>query len=237
MNEKSIVVLDLETTSNVVSLARIVSYSMFDPESGEHHAGFVNPEMPIPPASTEVHGITDDMVKDAPKFSELADRIHAFLADRIVCGYNALQYDVEVLKLEFRRVSLVYDCPGVLDPFIVWNRLERRTLENAYARFCGKILGDDAHDADADARAAYDVYTAMKAQWSLTPEEFLRYSMDPPEGFLDRDRKIKLDGDEPALNFGKYLGMQLRYCPKDYLQWCLTTDMSSHVKDIIRRYL
>lgn len=237
MNEKSTVVLDLETTSNVVSQARIVSYSMFCPETGEHHAGLVYPEMPIPPQSTEVHGITDAMVLEAPKFSELAERIHGFLSDRIVCGYNALQYDVEVLKFEFRRVGRVYECPGVLDPFIVWNRLERRTLENAYARFCGKILGDDAHDADADARAAHEVYEAMMKTFGLTPEEFLRYSMDPPEGFLDRDRKIKLDGDEPALNFGKHTGMQLRYCPKEYLQWILGTDMSNQVKDIVRRYL
>jgi DNA polymerase III subunit epsilon len=235
-----IVVLDLETTSAVVTDARIVQYSMFRPLLPEDpvRTGLLNPGMPIPPASMAVHKITDEMVQNAPTFDDLANGMFAYLNDAFVCGYNAQAFDVEVLRFEFSRVGLDYKCPGVIDPFVFWHRKERHTLEAAYRRFCGQSLEDAAHDAQADAKAAWEVALATKEYFGGESwEEYIAVCNTPPEGFLDMDCKIKLNDGVPVLNFGKHKGTELRFVERSYREWLLTTNMSETVKKAIRETL
>lgn len=156
---------DLETTGINVVKDRIVEISILKVmPNGEKliKTKLVNPTVPIPAEVTKIHGISDDDVKDAPTFKELAKEIAKFLEGADLAGYNMLRFDVPLLVEEFLRVGINFDVSQrkLIDVQRLFYLMEPRTLTAAYKFYCDKDL-DGAHSAEADTIATFEVLDAQ----------------------------------------------------------------------------
>lgn len=162
--KKPLVVFDLETTGLDIVNDRIIqlSYIKVHPDGKEERESlFVNPKKPIPPLVSELTGITDEIVKDAPAFEELS----FYLAEKFkgcdFAGYNSNHFDVPMLAEEFFRAGINFDFSKcrLIDAQTIFHKMERRNLAAAYKFYCGRKMEDDfeAHRADQDAEATYRV--------------------------------------------------------------------------------
>ena len=163
--KRPVVFLDLETTGINVSTDRIVEISLLkiSPNGKEQWMTTrVNPEMPIPPKVTAIHGISDSDVADAPIFREIAKNLAAFLEGCDLAGYNAIKFDIPVLAEEFLRTNIDFNFRKrkYVDVQVIFHKKEQRTLAAAYQFYCKKDL-ENAHSAKADTAATYEV---LKAQ-------------------------------------------------------------------------
>ena len=160
-----LVFFDLETTGTNINTDRIVEicYLKVYPNGNEEAKTLrINPEMHIPEASTAIHGIHDEDVADCPTFKEVAKDIARDIEGADIAGFNSNRFDVPVLVEEFLRAGIDIDLTKrkFVDVQVIYHKLEQRTLSAAYKFYCGKNL-EDAHTAEADTRATYEV---LKAQ-------------------------------------------------------------------------
>lgn len=187
--KKPLVVFDLETTGLDIVNDRIIqlSYIKVHPDGKEERESlFVNPKKPIPPLVSELTGITDEIVKDAPAFEELS----SYLAEKFrgcdFAGYNSNHFDVPMLAEEFFRAGINFDFSKcrLIDAQTIFHKMERRNLAAAYKFYCGRKMEDDfeAHRADQDAEATYrvlqgelDIYNPETAE---EPDRALPNDMD-----------------------------------------------------------
>jgi DNA polymerase-3 subunit epsilon len=158
---------DLETTGVNIPLDRIVEISILKimPNGEENVLTLrVNPGMPIPAESSMFHGIYDEDVKDLPVFKDLAVQVAAFIGDSDLAGYNSNKFDVPMLMEEFLRAGVDFSLEGrnFVDVQNIFHQMEQRTLKAAYRFYCDQSL-ENAHNAEADVRATYEV---LKAQLS-----------------------------------------------------------------------
>jgi len=143
--KKPIAFIDLETTGINIATDRIVEISILriDPGGKKDSVTLrVNPEMPIPPESTAVHGISDDDVADAPTFAQVARNIARMLEGCDLAGYNAGRFDIPLLAEEFLRVNVDVDLKRcrIVDVQNIFHKMEQRTLSAAYKFYCNKLL-------------------------------------------------------------------------------------------------
>jgi len=211
---KPIAFIDLETTGINLGTDRIVEVAIVKllPDGSKTvKRKLINPEMPIPKASSDIHGITDDMVKDAPSFKQAAQELKQVLDDCDLAGYNSNRFDIPLLIEEFLRADVDFDMKGrrMVDVQNIFHKMEQRTLSAAYKFYCGKTL-DGAHSAEVDATATYEV---LMAQIEKYPE--IGKTVDSINKFLGDDlivdfarRFIMADGVE-VFNFGKYKGQSV----------------------------
>lgn len=242
--QRPLVWFDLETTGSIPEVDHAVQIGALriEPDgSVTEKKHLVNPEMPITPEATEVHGITDDDVASAPKFGQLARGLAEFLHMVDFGGYN-LSFDLGVLRREFERTRVPATLSGrVIDANRIVFKYHRRDLTTMYEHYTGKKL-EDAHDAGVDARAAMETFMGQLERYADLPRTvedlhvaFFETPRDPL--CLDPDAKIIWRYNEACLNFGKYPGRSLRsICAKDpgYLRWMLGADFSDTVKQILR---
>ncbi len=158
---------DLETTGVNIPLDRIVEISILKimPDGKEDVLTLrVNPGMAIPAESSMFHGIYDEDVKDLPFFKELAVQVATFIGDADLAGYNSNKFDVPMLMEEFLRAGVDFSLEGrnFVDVQNIFHQMEQRTLKAAYRFYCDQSL-ENAHNAEADVRATYEV---LKAQLS-----------------------------------------------------------------------
>ena len=156
-----IVFFDLETTGLNITEARIVELSflkVFPDGKEEVKSRRVNPEIPIPAEATAIHGITDEDVKDSPTFKQIAKSLAAQIEGCDLAGFNSNRFDVPVLAEEFLRAGVDFDMSKhkFIDVQIIYHKKEPRTLAAAYKFYCDKELLE-AHSAEADTRATYEV--------------------------------------------------------------------------------
>ena len=162
---KPLAFIDLETTGINLGTDRIVEIAIvkiLTDGTKSVKRKLINPEMPIPAASSEVHGITDDMVKEAPTFKQLAQELKQMLDGCDLAGYNSNRFDIPLLMEEFLRAQVEFEMKGrrLLDVQTIFHKLEPRTLSAAYKFYCEKTL-TDAHSAEADAQATYQILEAQ----------------------------------------------------------------------------
>ena len=143
--------IDLETTGVNISLDRIVEIAIvkINPDGTQQvKRKLINPMMPIPKGASDVHGITDDMVKDAPVFKQVANEIKQFIDHCDIGGYNSNRFDIPMLIEEFLRAGIDFSTDGrkLVDVQKVFHMMEQRTLSAAYKFYCQKTL-DGAHSA------------------------------------------------------------------------------------------
>lgn len=241
--KRPLVFFDLETTGTVAQRDRIVEISVLklSPDGSRRtHTRRVNPEMPIPKAASDIHGITDEDVKDAPTFKDIASNLHAFFDGCDLGGYNLLRFDIPLLTKEFERVGLAFpvDNRKVVDVFNIFCKLCPRTLEAAYKFFCNKELVG-AHGAEADNLATFEV---LLGQMAMFPEAVsgdidalheLSDISDPDA--IDTSNRFKWAGDEAVVNFGKHSGATLKSLAIDepgFLKWIVRADFPDDVKRI-----
>jgi DNA polymerase-3 subunit epsilon len=244
---RPVVVFDLETTGVDVEKDRIVQIAMIRVEPGGERTTFetlVNPEQPIPPKASEVHGIQDADVRDKPAFRRIRREVEDFLADADLAGFNSVNFDLPLLQAELRRVGSEMDFSGVrhLDAMKIFHYMERRDLTAAYRFYCGKDL-TGAHNALADAEATLAILDAQIARYEEVPGEIdaLHRFCNPDEGrFVDRKGKLLWnDHGEAEFTFGKYQGQSLNAVAADqrgrsYLEWMLGSNFSEEIKSILR---
>lgn len=167
-----IVFFDLETTGTNINTDRIVEicYLKVYPNGNEETKTMrINPEMHIPEQSSAIHGIYDADVADCPTFKEVAKEIARDIEGCDLAGFNSNRFDIPVLAEEFLRAGVDIDMMKrkFIDVQVIYHKLEQRTLSAAYKFYCGKNL-EDAHTAEADTRATYEV---LKSQLDRYPEE------------------------------------------------------------------
>src|SRR5690606_30357852 len=163
--KRPLAIFDLETTGVMVASDRIVEISILKvfPDGSEAVKSMrLHPEMPIPIESSMLHGIYDEDVANAPTFKQVAREIADFIGDADLAGYNSNRFDIPVLMEEFLRVDVPFEIENRLfvDVQNIFHQMEQRTLKAAYRFYCGKDL-DNAHSAEADVMATYEV---LKAQ-------------------------------------------------------------------------
>lgn len=153
---------DLETTGINISSDRIVEISVLKISPNgeeERRTDLINPGMPIPPESSMIHGIYDKDVENAPSFREIAKNLANFLKGCDLAGFNILKFDVPMLVEEFLRADVSFDISKrkLLDAQKIFHLMEKRNLSAAYKFYCNKTL-DNAHSAEADTQATYEIF-------------------------------------------------------------------------------
>lgn len=246
--DRPLVAFDLETTGTAVDRDRIVEIAMVRVEPDGSRRTFrslVNPQMPIPPGASKVHGITDADVAEAPILAAIAPEIIALLDGADLAGYNSIFFDAPLLENDLRRAGCDMTLEGRrhLDACTIFKRMEPRTLTAAYAKYCGKEL-TDAHSALADVEATLEVLDAQVAHYADLPADAagLHAFCNPDEGLrVDRNGKFLWGEDGRAyFTFGKYKGMSLEQVKAEnagYLEWMLGKDFGPDVMAILREAL
>ena len=251
--KRPLVVFDLETTGlfprkdRIVEIAAVKTNPDGTEERLEH---LVNPEMPIPPETTKIHGITDEMVKGCPTFAELADEIYAFFEGCDVAGFNSDRYDIPCLEESFYRVGKNFAAAIVnrVDVQRIYHKMEPRDLSAAVKFYCNRSH-DGAHGALADAEATRDVLAAQLARANAATDAGDRYAalkgkdVAEIDGYLvphdpmnaDRNGMFRWRDGILYVNFGKKKGTLLKtilmHEPK-FLQWIVKGDFDTDVKAI-----
>ena len=199
----------------------------------------INPGMPIPAKATNIHGITDEDVKEAPTFQEIAKGIANSFEGCDFAGYNSNKFDLPLLAEEFLRSDIDLDLKKrkFIDIQVIFHKKEQRTLSAAYKFYCNKCL-DDAHSAEADTRATYEI---LQAQLDRYPD--LSNDIDDLSKYSSHNRNVDFlgrmvydDQDQEIFNFGKYKGQRVvDVLKKDpgYYGWMMNGAFPLHTKKML----
>ncbi|WP_410221341.1 exonuclease domain-containing protein [Pedobacter sp.] len=243
---------DLEATGINVGIDRIVEIAVLKimPDGTEQIlTKRINPEMPIPLASSLIHGIYDEDIKDAPVFATIAQEIANFIADADLAGYNSNKFDIPMLLEEFLRVGIDFDMNDrkFVDVQNIFHQMEQRTLKAAYKFYCDKELVN-AHSAEADIRATYEVLLAQLEKYKETEFEDknrkksvpVQNNVDALHEFTNMNKSVDYAGrivynekGEETINFGKHKGRTLESIfdtEPSYYAWMMQGDFPLFTK-------
>lgn len=240
-----IVFFDLETTGTNINSDRIVEicYLKVYPNGNEESKTMrINPEMHIPEASTAVHGIHDEDVADCPRFKDVAASIARDIEGCDLGGFNSNRFDIPVLAEEFLRAGVDIDLNRrkFVDVQVIYHKLEQRTLSAAYKFYCHKNL-EDAHTAEADTRATYEVLQAQLDRYPDVLKNDISFLADYSSFNRNVDcagRMVYDDKGVEVFNFGKYKGVPVaEVLRKDpgYYSWILQGDFTLNTKQMLTR--
>ena len=239
---KPICFFDLETTGINITKDRIVEISILkvNPNGTEEKKTWlVNPEIPIPAVVVAVHGITNEKVANEPTFKELAKEINSWIKDADLGGFNSNRFDIPLLAEEMLRADEDFDMKNrqSVDVQTIFHKMEQRTLTAAFKFYCDKSL-EDAHSAEADTMATYEVLKAQLDRYENLENDtaFLadfssRKKLADFAGFIAYDK----EGDE-CFSFGKHKGKKVtEILEKEpgYFGWLLSADFPLHTKKVL----
>lgn len=240
--KRPIAFLDLETTGINVASDRIVEISILkiSPNGKEEWMSTrINPEMPIPPKSTEIHGIRDEDIVTSPTFKEIGKSIASFLEGSDLAGFNAIKFDIPLLAEEFLRVNIDFNFRNrkYVDVQVIFHKKEQRTLTAAYLFYCKKVL-EGAHGSKADTAATYEV---LKSQLDRYPDlendvaklaEYSTFSNN-----ADFAGRIIIDENGVEIfNFGKHKGKAVETvfaAEPSYYSWMMNGDFPLYTKKVL----
>ena len=240
--KRPIVFFDLETTGVDTAKDRIVEVSMIKimPDGEEIvRTRRINPQMHIPEQATAIHGITDEDVKDAPTFAQVAKSMAQFIEGCDFGGFNSNRFDLPMLVEEFLRAGVDVDFKRrrFVDVQNIFHKMGQRTLVAAYKFYCDKNL-EEAHSAEADTRATYEV---LMAQLDRYPE--LQNDVAALADFSERGQTADFAGrigfndkQEEVFNFGKYKGRRVEDVFREepsYYAWMMNGDFPLYTKKVI----
>ena len=240
--KRPLVFFDLETTGVDTVNDRIVEVSMIKiMPSGEEvvRTRRINPQMHIPEQATAIHGITDEMVKDEPTFAQIAKSMAQFIESCDFGGFNSNRFDLPMLVEEFLRAGVDVDFKRCkfIDVQNIFHKMEQRTLVAAYKFYCDKDL-QDAHSAEADTRATYEV---LKAQLDRYPD--LQNDVASLADFSARGEMVDYAGrivyndkGEEVFAFGKHKGRRVSDVfeqEPSYYSWMMNGDFPLYTKKVI----
>ncbi|MCH6234428.1 3'-5' exonuclease [Cognataquiflexum rubidum] len=242
---------DLESTGINISTDRIVEISILKVHPNgrqEIKTSLINPTIPIPAESSAIHGIYDKDVKDSPTFKSLSKELHQFLEGADLAGFNVLKFDIPLLVEEFLRSGIDFDIEkrNILDSQKIFHMMEKRNLSAAYKFYCGKTL-ENAHSAEADTIASYEVFKAQMEKYDGDEAEDLQGNklgvfqndMKKIHSLLNEKmvdlagRFIFNDNGEECFNFGKHKGKTIENVLKEepsYYEWMMKGDFPLDTK-------
>lgn len=240
-----LVFFDLETTGTNINSDRIVEicYLKVYPNGNEESKTLrINPEMHIPEDSSAIHGIYDEDVKDCPTFKDVARKIATDIEGCDLAGFNSNRFDIPVLAEEFLRAGIDIDLMKrkFVDVQVIYHKLEQRTLSAAYKFYCNKNL-EDAHTAEADTRATYEVLKAQLDRYPDTLENDIAFLSNYSCFNKNVDfagRIVYNDQGVEVFNFGKYKGMPVKeILLKDpgYYSWIMQGDFTLNTKNVLTK--
>lgn len=242
--ERPLAVFDIEATGINVRTDRIIDLSivkLMPDGSRVNHEFRINPGMPIPPASTAVHGITDADVKDAPMFAAVAQNILDAFKDCDLGGYNLIRFDIPMLEEEFIRAGLKFEMEGrnIIDAQRIYHKREPRDLTAALAFYCNEMhLG--AHGAVADVLATIRVLEGQLERYSDLPrdiQQLAEYCNPRDPDWLDSRGLLRWADGEILLNFSRKKDTPLKVIIKQdpsFVKWIMRGDFPRDVKEIIQ---
>ncbi len=240
--KKPLAFFDLESTGIDVSKDRIVEIAILkvNPnQSTETKTMRLNPTIPIPKEAAEIHGITDEDIKDAPTFKQEAKNIAKFLEGCDLAGYNSNKFDIPLLMEEFLRSDVDFSLKNrnFVDVQVIFHKKEQRTLSAAYKFYCKKDL-ENAHSAEADITATYEVL-----QSQLDMYQDLENDIEALSEFSYHKKSADLAGrivydknKKEVFNFGKYNGKPVEeVLQKDpgYFNWIMNADFPLYTKKVL----
>lgn len=241
---RPLVFFDLETTGIDVTRDRIVemSFIKINPDNTSQIATRrINPTVLIPKEASDVHGITDEMVQDCKTFNEVAPNLAKWLEGCDFAGFNSNRFDIPLLLEEFYRAGVKLDIDKIktVDVQVIFHKLEPRTLSAAYKFYCNQSI-ENAHSAEADIKATYEV---LLAQIEKYPE--LEGNVDFLAEFSKQNRNVDFEGrvvlnenDVPVFNFGKHKGSPVNEVfsrDSSYYNWIMRGDFSQNTKETITK--
>lgn len=242
---RPIAFIDLETTGVNISNDRIVEIAIVKilPDGTRQvKRKLINPLIPIPSGASDVHGITDDMVKDAPSFKQVANEIKQFMDNCDMGGYNSNRFDVPMLIEEFLRAGVSFSADGrkLVDVQKVFHMMEQRTLGAAYKFYCNKVL-DGAHSAEVDAIATWEVLEAQIERYPQigdTVDSIVKFTGE--DDIVDFARRFVKENGIEVFNFGKHKGKPVTQVLKEepqYYDWMMKGDFAMNTKQKLTEIL
>jgi len=240
-----LIVFDIEATGDRVTKDRIVEIGMIKihPDGKEEtYEKRINPEVPIPLHISEIHGIYDIDVINAPTFKDLAKEIQNFIGDSNLCGFNSNKFDIPILEEEFLRVNIYsgFETKKLVDVQNIFHKMEKRTLGAAYQFYCNKEI-ENAHSAIHDARATLEVLKAQTVKYQELENNisFLSEFSKANKNSVDYAGRIILNEDnQPIINFGKHKGKTIKSVfekEPGYYSWILKGDFPHNTKACFKK--
>lgn len=243
--DRPICFIDLETTGVHIEQDRIVEISVLklnkDWKGKVVKTMLINPGIPIPKAASDIHGITDEMVKDKPTFAQISKSLLSLIGNCDIAGYHSNRFDIPFLDTNFHRVGLVWDWKGVnlIDVGNLFKIKEPRTLSAAVKFYCRKEHSE-AHSAEADITATHEVFIKQLQQYDDLPGNMKDLALFSNYGIeiVDLAGKFRRGGDGFIyFNFGSHIG-KLAKSEINYLSWMIDKgDFTQDTKRIAREIL
>ena len=232
-------VIDIEATGNNVATDRIVEIAIIKllPDGMRSvKRKLLNPTIDIPQNITDIHGISNDMVKDAPVFKQVAQELKQYLDGCDLACYNAYRLDIPLLVEEFIRADVEFDMKNrkVVDVQKIYHQMEQRNLAAAYKFYCDKSL-EGAHGAEVDASATAEVLFAQVERYpqlGTTLDSVLKavgedQIIDFARRFVYNEKGVEV------FNFGKHKGRTVAEVLKaepQYYDWMMKGEFPMNTK-------
>ncbi|MEJ6735839.1 MAG: 3'-5' exonuclease [Flavobacteriales bacterium] len=234
---------DLETTGLNIATDRIVEISIVKIlPNGEKEikTELINPTIPISQESIEIHGITEEKIKDKATFKEIASDIDAFIKDCDLAGFNSNRFDVPLLAEEFLRAGIDFNVTDrkLVDVQNIFHKMEQRTLVAAYKFYCAKDL-TNAHSAEADTTATYEILEAQIEKYTeLSGDtEFLSEFSQMTRNADLLGRFVYNNENVIVFNFGKHKGKAVTAVLEKepgYYSWMMNGDFPLYTKKVMK---
>lgn len=247
---RPLVFMDCETTTpadgddpdpKVDRIVKLAVLKVYPDSKVTQFETLVNPGIPIVMSTTEVHGITDAMVAESPTFGKIGRAVAAGITDCDVCGYNVRRYDVRLFTAECVRHDVVFNNAtiGVIDPYLLWARMEPRDLAAWVERFLG-VPHTGHHDAVRDVAAVVAGLPAMLDAFPLLPSTATELAAlcapnsDKSANYIDPEGKFQWRDGVPMICFGKNDGQPMHAADRGFYGWILRKSFSPEVQRLAR---
>ena len=245
--DRPLVVFDIESTGVNARADRIIELAAIriEPDGTEtEKCWLLNPGEPIPPETTAIHGISDDIVKDCPTFAEKAEDIWCFFKGCDLAGFNCDRFDVPCLEEEFARTGRNFGASQRrhVDVQRIYHKMEPRDLTAAVRFYLGRDH-EGAHGAEADAKATVEVLKAQMAKYPELPQtsaEMDEYLVPHDPLNADRQGMIRWIDGAWCINFGKKKGSKLATLlatERNYLRWIVNGAFDTEVRQIVSSFI
>lgn len=241
---RPLVVFDLETTGISVTHDRIVEICLLKvfPDNREELRTYrINPGIPIPAGASAVHGILDQDVANMPSFKDKSIELNNYLRDCDFGGFNSNKFDFPMLVEEFFRAGIEFDLQKCkfIDAQRIYHMKEPRNLSAAYKFYCSRDL-ENAHSAEADTIATWEIIRAQLEKYTDLPED-----IEGLHKLTGQDQLVDLAGrfvlnvkNQAVFNFGKHRGkpvVDVLNQEPGYYKWMMEGDFPQQTKNVLTR--
>ncbi|NBC00987.1 MAG: hypothetical protein GVY15_09035 [Bacteroidetes bacterium] len=207
---RPLTVFDLETTGVDTDTDEIIDIGLMQVSPKGQVRSFqslVNPRGRVSEEITELTGISEEMLTDAPRFEALLDELQPFFENSDLAGYNAQGFDLPMLKSAYARAGAALPGPAdrhLLDAYHIFRKYVPHSLERAVQHYSGMLFHQE-HRALSDVDATLRVLSGQVQRHQLggALPAVVQAVRHP---YLDADRKLKQEGDTVVFAFGKYKG-------------------------------